>query len=738
MTVLEGTVERLTFHNDETGYTVARFLPEGKKENITIVGIVPEIRLGERLKVTGDWTVHSEYGRQFTIADYQRLAPATLLGIEKYLGSGLIKGIGPATAKRIVSAFGLASLEIIQSKPERLLEVEGIGEKKAKSIVLAVAEHKAVQDVMVFLQGTGITPALAAKIYRQYGDAAIENVRSNPYRMADEIFGIGFKTADRLAQRLGIDASSPERLRSGIRYFLDREGEEGHIYGLRGEFTSKVGQELSVDVSAVNDVLQAMVEGGEIIAEMGNDGERIYLAPLYHSESGVSERMTALIRCARTLLLPEDPEVFVAVSGVALASEQKEAVHAAVHHGVLVLTGGPGTGKTTTVRGIIQVFHRLNQRVLLAAPTGRAAKRLGEATGEAAKTIHRLLEYGAGEGKGRGFGRNEDNPLDADVVIVDESSMVDLVLFYQLLKAVPIGARLILVGDIDQLPSVGAGNVLRDLICSRVVPMVRLKTIFRQAMESHIVVNAHRINRGLMPEIKDAKDFFYIKAEDPEDVVKEIVGLVANRLPKYLRCDATDDIQVLSPMRRTVTGVENLNHLLQERLNPYRPNRPEVRVGGVAYRVGDKVMQIRNNYNKMVFNGDIGRVTKVDVEDRQLHVLFPEPGGNRGVVYESEDLDELVLSYAVSVHKSQGSEYPVVVIPVTTQHFMMLQRNLLYTAITRAKRLVVLVGTWKALAIAVHNNKIEERRTSLAERLAKLMRNAEEEQSKYPGIRNPK
>lgn len=727
MAVLEGVVERLTFHNEESGYTVARFTPDGQKDSVTIVGVIPEVHAGERLKISGDWTVHTEYGRQFTVNEHQRLAPATLLGIEKYLGSGLIKGIGPAMAKRIVTAFGLTSLEVIEKTPDRLLDVEGIGEKKAKSIVLAVAEHKAVQDVMVFLQGTGITPALAAKIYRQYGDSAIETVRANPYRMADEIFGIGFKTADRLAQQLGIDPASPERLRSGIRFFMGKENEEGHIYALRQFFLDKVAVELNVESSAVNEVLQTLIDVEEIQTEPGNDGERIYMAAIYRSEFGVAERLTMLIRCVEKLNLPNEADLF-AVSGVALAPEQQEAVQSAIHHGVLVVTGGPGTGKTTTVKGIIQVFRRLNRSILLAAPTGRAAKRMGEATGETAKTIHRLLEYGAGEGKGKGFGRNEETPLDADVVIVDETSMVDLLLFYQLLKAVPRGARLILVGDGDQLPSVGAGNVLRDLVQSGVVPVVRLKTIFRQAMESHIVVNAHRINQGSMPEVKDAKDFYFIKAEDPEKIISEIIGLVANRLPRFLHCDAMDDIQVLSPMRRTVTGVENLNQLLQERLNPHRPNRPEVRVGGVTFRSGDKVMQIRNNYSKMIFNGDIGRVVKVDTEERQLHVVFPEPGGNRVVVYDSEELDELVLSYAVSVHKSQGSEYPVVVMPITTQHFMMLQRNLIYTGITRAKRLVVLVGTWKALAIAVQNNKIEERRTSLDERLASLMRDVEKHQ----------
>lgn len=717
MPELEGIVERIVFQNEENGFTVARLQVE--KDLVTVVGLLSGVQPGEELKLTGNWDIHPSYGRQFTVESYEALPPVTLKGIERYLGSGLIKGIGPVTAEKIVKSFGLSTLEIIEKTPERLQEVEGIGRQKAEMIIQGLQAQKNMRRVMIFLRGVGITPSLAAKIYRYYGDKTVEMIRKNPYRLAKDLFGVGFRTADRIARLTGrTDTAAPERVRAGLIYFLERHADEGHVFAVEGEFLPQTATELEVSLEAVQAGVESLARSKEVRREEG----LVYLTALYYSERGAAEKLVALSQAfaftGKNKNLPFDEELSRGTA--ALAPEQRRAVETACREGTLVITGGPGTGKTTTIKSLLNLFHHHGLRVILAAPTGRAAKRLSEAAGGEAKTIHRLLEFGYTPGSGPRYGRDEDRPLEADVVIIDEVSMVDLPLFYRLLKAVPPGARLILVGDQDQLPPVGPGSVLRDLIASGVLPSVRLRTVFRQAGASKIVSNAHRINRGLLPVVKDAADFFFIKVEDPEAIAREIISLAAVRLPGYLHCDPIDDIQILSPMRKSVSGVDNLNTLLQAALNPPAAGRPELTYGGKTFRLGDKVMQVRNNYQKMVFNGDMGRITGLDPEEEQLAVGFLEGREERQVVYEHVDLDELVLSYAVSVHKSQGSEYPVVIMPLTTQHYLLLQRNLLYTGVTRAKKMMVLVGTWKALSIAVKNDRIENRNSCLAQVLRRL------------------
>lgn len=722
MPELEGIIERIVFQNEESGFTVARLQVE--KDLITVVGLLSSIHPGEEVKLNGNWDIHPSYGRQFTVESYEVLPPVTRQGIQRYLGSGLLKGIGPVTAEKIVSKFGLATLEVIEKTPERLEEVEGIGPQKAAKIIQGLQAQKNMRRVMVFLRGLGITPALAAKIYRYYGEKTVEVIRSNPYRLAQDLFGVGFRTADRIARLTGrTDPAAPERVRAGLIYYLERHADEGHVFAVEEEFLPRTATELGVSLEDLRAAVENLARSNEIRREEG----LLYLAALYQNERGAAEKLVALTRgfagCAKKKL-SIDEELLQMVAE--LAPEQRRAVETACREGTLVITGGPGTGKTTTIKSLLQLFHRHGLAVVLAAPTGRAAKRLAEAAGDEAKTIHRLLEFGYTPGSGFRYGRDEKRPLEADVVIIDEVSMVDLPLFYRLLKAVPLGARLILVGDQDQLPPVGPGSVLRDLIASGILPTVRLRTIFRQAEASKIITNAHRINQGQLPEVKNAADFFFIKVEDPEAITREIISLAATRLPGYLNCDPIDDIQVLSPMRKSVSGVDHLNILLQEALNPPAANRPELAYGGKTFRLGDKVMQVRNNYQKMVFNGDMGRIIQLDPEEEQLVVGFPEGREERQVVYEDADLDELVLSYAISVHKSQGSEYPVVIMPLTTQHYLLLQRNLLYTGVTRAKKMLVLVGTWKALSIAVKNDRIENRNSRLAQVLRRL---AEEEKT---------
>lgn len=721
MYCLEGILERITYYNEESLFLVARLRCQ-EDDLHTIIGNMPRFTVGERLKLEGEWFQHKDFGRQFKVKKYEVAMPHNEKGIRNFLASGLIKGVGPSTAEKIVDYFGMETLDVIGETPERLCEIEGIGEKKAAMISASLAERQEVIKVMTFLQSYGVSTGYATRIYRKYGDETVARVSENPYRLADDVFGVGFKTADKIALEMGLNPDSPPRIRAALLFMLKEAMEEGHVYLPRDVLVQKTLEALSSETSPITDEmlqkqLERLVRDKDLVEEALDTGTAVYAAPLWHAERYVAARLLDIARYQLSLdtlnLAPVEPE------GVRLAPAQREAVRKALDTGLMVVTGGPGTGKTTTIRSLLALFQQHGLEVMLAAPTGRAAKRMTEATGLEAKTLHRLLEYAQVEGEGFAFQRNEDRPLKAHVVIVDEVSMVDLPLCFHLLKAIPQGCKLILVGDMDQLPSVGPGNVLRDIIASGAVPVVRLDQIFRQAGESAIITNAHLVNSGQMPDTGgSSNDFFFIAEAEPEKVLETVLDLCSHRLPRYKNKDAIADIQVLSPMRRNLLGVDNLNIHLQEKLNPPAPYKTEIRGGGNTFRLGDKVMQVRNNYQKEVFNGDIGRITYINGDDGEMIVCYPDVSGAREVIYDQSELDELSLSYAVSVHKSQGSEYPVVVLPVVTQHFILLQRNLLYTAITRAKELVVLIGTKKALAIAVRNNKTVERYTRLAARLA--------------------
>ncbi len=708
MEMLNGILERIVYENEENGYVIARFTsPEYGPDLLTVVGNLMSASPGENLLLKGEWVNHPQYGRQFRIEEYETVLPATVVGIRKYLGSGLIKGIGPVMAERIVSYFELDTLEIIEDTPEKLKDVPGIGKKRVEMITKAWQEQKEIKDVMIFLQSHNVSTNFAVKIYKTYEDRAISVVRENPYQLAEDIYGIGFKTADTIADNLGIEKEAPSRLMSGIQYVLSQSADEGHVYLPQDKLIGKSARMLSIDAELIESALELLRERESVIIEDNN----VYLAPFYYAEMGITNRMASLLETdpPRAISRVDESIAYLEkTKNIEFAEKQKDAIKKALTCKVMILTGGPGTGKTTTLMGIIELMEQLQLDVMLAAPTGRAAKRLSETTGRDARTIHRLLEYSPQNG----FQKNQGDPLRADVVIIDESSMMDLTLTNNLLKAVHPTSTLILVGDVDQLPSVGAGNVLRDLIASGIIEVITLTEIFRQARQSMIVVNAHKINKGQFPSSSSIKkrDFFFIEEEDPDEAAAVIVDLVMTRLPNYYGYDPMDDIQVLCPMYRGTVGANNFNEALQNALNPDGDPLPR---GGRSFRSGDKVMQIRNNYDKEVFNGDIGRISSVDPVDQVVTVEFPE----RIVKYESADLNELVLAYAITVHKSQGSEYNVVVTPIHTQHYMMLQRNLLYTAITRAKKLVVLVGTKKALAIAIRNDKVAKRYTGLAKRL---------------------
>lgn len=707
---LQGQLERITYHNEENHYIIARLKVRGQKNLVTIVGSLVAVSPGEMLNLKGSWDLHPKYGEQFKISSYETVVPATVKGIERYLGSGLIKGIGPVMAQRLVTKFGEETLDIIEKTTERLQEVEGIGTRRIEMIRTAWDEQKEIRNVMVFLQNHEVSSGYAAKIYKQYGKASINVVQENPYRLAADIFGIGFLTADKIAQKIGIPRDSPLRAAEGILYVLQKLADDGHVYYPEAELVDEAVKILDIEETIVRASLAAIIRENKVVLEQ----ERCYLTRFHAAETGVAEQLGAVMSRPKRRTLPDQSATVSRVEQelrLALAERQREAVLAAVSKKVLVVTGGPGTGKTTIIRAIIRLYRASGQNVLLAAPTGRAAKRMSEASGFEAKTLHRLLEFSPSK---RGFKKNEDSPLETDLIIIDEASMIDTLLMYHFLRAVPLQATLVLVGDIDQLPSVGAGNVLRDIIASGAVPTITLNEIFRQASKSLIVVNAHKINHGEFPYLntdrEDPQDFYYFQCEDPTEACSMIVDMCSKRIPAKFGYHPVNDIQVLSPMHRGIVGAANLNSELQKHLNR---STVEVTRAGRTLKAGDKVMQIRNNYDKDVFNGDIGRITSIDSEEQSVLVSFD----GRQVSYDFLELDEIVLAYAISVHKSQGSEYPVVILPVLTQHYMMLQRNLLYTAITRGKKLVVLIGTKKALAITIKNNKPQMRYTGLKERL---------------------
>jgi exodeoxyribonuclease V alpha subunit len=711
---LEGILERIVFFNEENNFTVARLQSGHSRDLITIVGNLPDPNPGETLRMQGEWIVDARFGRQFRVESCISVLPSTLAGIQKYLGSGLIRGIGPIMAGRVVAKFGLETLDVMEARPDDLLEVEGIGKIRAERISKTWQEQKEIRDVMVFLQGNGVSSTYAVKIYKVYGNRSISIVKENPYRLALDISGIGFKTADSIARNMGIDPGAQIRIEAGIIHVLRGLVDEGHVYYPQDKLMTVAAELLEVETPKMEAALIELVKQRRIVIEPQGGGQAIYLTPLHVAEVNVAKRLETLINAPRQMF-PIDIEKAIqwvqTAMGINLAEMQQEAIKKAVINKVLVITGGPGTGKTTLLNCLLRILEKKNQRILMASPTGRAAKRLAEVTGREAKTIHRLLEYSPREG---GFKRNEDNLLEADLVIIDEVSMLDILLMNNLLKAIPPIATLLLVGDVDQLPSVGLGNVLGDIIASGRVETVKLTEVFRQAQESLIIVNAHRINLGEFPVAappQDKKaDFYFIEREDPDQALALIKELCATRLPKSFHLDSYEDIQVMTPMHRGLVGVASLNAELQMLLNP---TGKEVIRGGRCFRVNDKVMQIVNNYEKEVFNGDIGRVVGIETEDQKIVIRYDD----RMVDYGWNELDELVLAYAISIHKSQGSEYQAVVVPLLSQHYIMLQRNLLYTAITRARKLVVLIGSRKAIAIAIRNNKVQHRYTGLADRL---------------------
>lgn len=713
---VRGTLERIVFHNEENGYTVFRVRPEGKDDLdlVTVTGYMGSPQIGSSLLVRGRWVNNPRFGRQLQMSSFESLLPATVEGIKLYLSSGLIKGVGKGIAERIVKKFGEATFRIFDEEPERLLEVSGISAAKLEKMLDCWREHQGIRSLVQFLQPHGIGASFAVRIYKYYGPQSLAIVRENPYRLAMDIRGIGFLTADSLAAKLGFEPDHPLRIQAGTLYTLLRQIDDGHVYFPRRLLVEQTCNQLGTGPELVEEAIDVLVQEERVVLEDLDGETAIYLTRFHHYESKIAFYLNRILASPKSVRFPDAEALVQRVIerlGITLAEEQIEAIHTATTSKVMILTGGPGTGKTTILNAIIQVFAENRAKILLAAPTGRAAKRMSEAIGREARTIHRLLEYTPKED---GFARNEDNPLACGLLVVDEASMMDTMLAYHLLKAAPLGATLIFVGDVHQLPSVGPGNVLGDLIASGAIPVVELVQVFRQAAESEIVCNAHMINRGEIPKLESSKDrlsdFYFIRQNDPERVVDCIVDLVKNHIPRRFGLDPVDDIQVLAPMHRGTAGAANLNGRLQQALNP---SREFLQRGERTYRLGDKVMQIRNNYEKDVYNGDIGRISSVDVQEKCLVVRYDD----RMVGYDWEDLDEITAAYAISIHKSQGSEYPAVVIPIMIQHYMLLQRNLIYTGVTRGKRLVILVGEMRALAMAIKNNRMQKRFTWLAHRL---------------------
>lgn len=708
MDFLFGYIEKITFYNPENGFTVAKIKQPNKQDLITIVGNLPPLQPGENVRLTGEWKRNPTHGIQLEVKECKIDAPTDLAGIQKYLESGMIRGIGPAFAKKIIKEFGLRTLDVLNSSPEELEKVEGLGVKRVEKIKECWQEHKSVREVILFLQKFEISHSFAQRVYRVYKEKSIAKIQENPYLLAQEIAGIGFKTADSIAKKMGYTNETSSRIDAGIEYVLMQFADEGHVCYPKAPFVEEAQKILEVAPALILERIDTLIESNRLILETVEETPYLFIKGLYLCEIGIQRELARLRRghcLLRTFDCDKALEWVEKILHLELAPLQREAVKSSLTEKVHIITGGPGTGKSTITQAILTISRKLTSQIILAAPTGRAAERLTEITKKDASTIHSLLQY---DFQAKGFKRNKENPLQCDLIIVDEASMIDTSLMYHLLKAIPTHARLILVGDIHQLPSVGPGNVLKEFIASQTVAVTTLTEIFRQAKGSKIITNAHRINEGRFPEItaEEKGDFLFFKLEEPTSIVEKILSLVCKEIPSQYRLDPFKDIQVLAPMKKGVIGIENLNHALKKGLNP---SNHSFHYRGIEFSLGDKVMQIRNNYQKEVYNGDLGRIKKIDHEEQEILVAF----SRHEVTYTALELEELRLAYATSIHKFQGSEAACVVIPIHTSHYMMLYRNLLYTAVTRGKKLVVLVGTTKALAIAVSQDKIQQRYTTL-------------------------